>query len=1040
MADVEKKILVDLKVVDNYKQAADNAEFYKNRVSVLNSAIKEQKRQITEVERERAKGVKTDAQAAREIAKLQQSIDKNTNSQKAAIIQQKQAERELKKKSKAVNDAIVSDELLNKTLDASSMSLKEMQSELNQLSEISLKGLTDEQIGTLKKRIVELNDSIRLARNEAKGLTTSTFSNLASGMQSVTALGQVIVGIFGKESSAGKKLSETLVQLIALTQGLGAISQVLQQRKLSLLAANYNLIKSNILRATSTKVVTKAEDGATITTYKWTAATKALSVAMKVLPIVAIGAALGAFVGFLSSTNDEAAKTARAIKELDLALNSLSVAMNNLANLQNRDLINAELDYSKDIAEMKRRGAAQEQLDQRELQYLQEITKIRQEYRDKNIEDIKDEQSIFEKQQALNSKQQDELIAKGEKELEAKKKIYEIVGKTLEITEGFDSITLLSDEEQDKFYQLKNEAISLDEELGNIPGRIKAVDDEITKSMYDSYNQRTKIIEDGSKKSIELKLQEVDINEQIKKDELKQNMEFNKNNTIAQITYNKKIYDIENQAALDRIAIQKKERGLTTLRRKELEAEEQALLRARNIYYQNAEKELRQSLITLMQQEGKEQIKLLKETYGEAIKYLEKENYKLEENSEAYEENALQIELLKQKRDELVKDMQKKLDDEEIARINKKLADEYEADLAKYTHNEEEKLKVREKLLNSQIKEKKDNKLDPIEDEFELLDTRLQLLEVSYDKEFRVLGRNLKDQKNLRIKYLEEQKAILQASGLDTADINEQINQAALDSDKEFQEKRIEQWLWYAEQFSEILSSAMEIFNNMLDERVGKLEANAEREQALAQFQLDNNLISQEEHDKKVRESNNKLQKEKAKVARKQAIADKATALFEAGINTASSILASSKMGFPAAIPFIAMAAALGAIQTLAIASKPIPQAETGGLIKGASHANGGALIEAEGGEAIINKRSTSMFGPLLSAINEAGGGVPFTAPLSDGGFSLRTTQAQNSSLSTDDIANIVRQTAESLKIYVTVEDIREEDRKYTEVVEGATF
>ena len=53
-----------------------------------------------------------------------------------------------------------------------------------------------------------------------------------------------------------------------------------------------------------------------------------------------------------------------------------------------------------------------------------------------------------------------------------------------------------------------------------------------------------------------------------------------------------------------------------------------------------------------------------------------------------------------------------------------------------------------------------------------------------------------------------------------------------------------------------------------------------------------------------------------------------------------------------------------------------------GGIIKGPSHANGGVpistpngLIEAEGGEVIINKKSSSLFAKELSAINEAGGG-----------------------------------------------------------------
>jgi len=62
-----------------------------------------------------------------------------------------------------------------------------------------------------------------------------------------------------------------------------------------------------------------------------------------------------------------------------------------------------------------------------------------------------------------------------------------------------------------------------------------------------------------------------------------------------------------------------------------------------------------------------------------------------------------------------------------------------------------------------------------------------------------------------------------------------------------------------------------------------------------------------------------------------------------------------------------------------------------GGMFVGNSHANGGVkfrvggrIHEAEGGEAIINKRSTSMFRPMLSAINSYNGnGVKFA----DGGL-----------------------------------------------------
>lgn len=51
---------------------------------------------------------------------------------------------------------------------------------------------------------------------------------------------------------------------------------------------------------------------------------------------------------------------------------------------------------------------------------------------------------------------------------------------------------------------------------------------------------------------------------------------------------------------------------------------------------------------------------------------------------------------------------------------------------------------------------------------------------------------------------------------------------------------------------------------------------------------------------------------------------------------------------------------------------------ERGGLIGGKRHAEGGTLIEAEKGEAIMTRGAVTMFGPLLSAMNQMGGGTSF--------------------------------------------------------------
>ena len=99
--------------------------------------------------------------------------------------------------------------------------------------------------------------------------------------------------------------------------------------------------------------------------------------------------------------------------------------------------------------------------------------------------------------------------------------------------------------------------------------------------------------------------------------------------------------------------------------------------------------------------------------------------------------------------------------------------------------------------------------------------------------------------------------------------------------------------------------------------------------------------------------------------------------------DAAAEAAASAGCAFAAVAPVIAATLA----QVAVIESQ---QYAKGGLVHGKSHANGGEkfavggrVVELEGGEAVINKRSTSMFRSQLSAMNAAGGGVKFA----DGGL-----------------------------------------------------
>lgn len=135
----------------------------------------------------------------------------------------------------------------------------------------------------------------------------------------------------------------------------------------------------------------------------------------------------------------------------------------------------------------------------------------------------------------------------------------------------------------------------------------------------------------------------------------------------------------------------------------------------------------------------------------------------------------------------------------------------------------------------------------------------------------------------------------------------------------------------------------------------------------------------------------------------------KTVALFNIGLSTAEAIskgvAAAQSVPFPGNIAAIATTIA-SVMANIAKAKQLVnkeknPKYADGGEITGPSHASGGVLIEAEGGEGIINKYSMS--NPLLrsiaSAVNVAGGGVPFSnVPIfpssSSGGFDTAELKA----------------------------------------------
>ena len=116
------------------------------------------------------------------------------------------------------------------------------------------------------------------------------------------------------------------------------------------------------------------------------------------------------------------------------------------------------------------------------------------------------------------------------------------------------------------------------------------------------------------------------------------------------------------------------------------------------------------------------------------------------------------------------------------------------------------------------------------------------------------------------------------------------------------------------------------------------------------------------------------------KFAQGVAIMQNAIALRDA-ISATLSAFKSTKGGIIIKAAAAVTAAATGAALVASLKAIRVPKAADGMLV-GNSHEQGGMLIEAEGGEAIINKRSMAIpwVKQQASYLNELGGGVPFFA------------------------------------------------------------
>ncbi len=899
---------------------------------------------------------------------------------------------------------------------------------------------------------VNVITNVTQVKKEAEQIKKA-YSELKNNLDAASAAANLLSGAFNSVGLSGKAFDEIKKTISGLASTVDSLSTVMT-------------------------TLQKRQAAAAVSAGKLTIAQKAVNIAMKAFPIFAIISAIGtlidgikSLVSWLWGESDACEAATEALEKYQEVAQQTQTEVQKISREESSIANELKEKHRAELIALKERGATAVELSETELRQQKELADVTIEASEEREEQLKKEKEANEEAVKAQSAYVAEL------EVDAKKNLQTYMEMFSAKIEGFDTeeerqefIAKLrmkayedTEEERKKLEELTNQQDALNNKLRDEAAiRLGASNTVLEKGLEvdgakSNQSQEEKNEADRQrKKYADIAKQSIQQKKELNVALLKSQKDYLSADFATKQEYDRKLFKEEEDAAKELLDLKKR---LGELSQKEYEQQCQLLALQRtqfeNRQLKDQEKHAK-SLLKELQKHEKQMAKMagdefkvqrmeVTEEYQNTIKDIEalmkmlpKDPFEYEKLAEdivkTREQMAADLKAIDDKEKETKEQATKQKKYEEDIKAANDAAD---AEFAIFADNEQKKYEVEIERLQKIAAAKKELGMDASE-ELAAIEAA-QLAKVQANTASRLAADNLSAKERYKIKRegLEAEKKLLENNKQST----EAIQQEIADLDKAFQEERFERIMDYANKAKEVMSGIFELGNAQDEAKLQKASEQNEQEKQQLQAQLDANLISKDEYNKKVKQSDDKLAKEQAKIKRKQAIQDKATAIFDAAINTATSIIASSKMGFPAAIPFIAMAAASGALQTAAILAAPLPKAARGMHIKGASHAMGGVQLEAEGGEMVINKRSSSMFAPLLSAINEAGGGVPFVSSYSDGGFAMRDYQRTSTQgITSEAIASAVKEAVQEVKIYTAIEDINDGNKKYAAVTDSSKF
>lgn len=406
------------------------------------------------------------------------------------------------------------------------------------------------------------------------------------------------------------------------------------------------------------------------------------------------------------------------------------------------------------------------------------------------------------------------------------------------------------------------------------------------------------------------------------------------------------------------------------------------------------------------------------------------------------EEKSFYVTQLAMREADEIKNIRLNATDEANRRIEESVSELYRNDTRQFSQSEKDRLSLDADYLKELIAQKKRAGQQTLAEEAALAQTEASLRMANLNSELQQTWNNLEAQYQLRKQYLEKELQLENLSAEQRAAIEQEL--AELNSQHSMD--KIAAFEQYSSAVMDILSATNDLMNALGDRQVQKAESDNEKKKKSLDKQLKAGVISQEQYDKQTAALDEELDKKKAAIERKAAIRQKALSAMQIAINTAAAIMKIwaevPKVDFGISTAALtAVAASVGAIQLAAVLAEPLPQARVGGLVQGASHEQGGVLVNTEGGERIVSAAPSRAFPELLnlisyigkhSSIPDTGFGVSsYPVPAMAGG------EMDYERLS-DMIADRMSSSLRDLKIYTAITDVREADRNYTTIENSA--